>query len=438
MAVAEAEILVLSGASAGKTLRVRESVRIGSAPDCHLVLPDAGVAPVHMTIAAEGNAYVLWASDVVYVEGAPARVAELATICKVDVAGTTLLFEIKGGAYIGRPTIREAAAGAPAFAPDELVFEAVKLGAQRSGATVTRIDDDRVLIAGGKPPMRGPTFATAELCSLADHSSREIALDVPRLCGAAAALSDGRVVLAGGETEAAELFDPRIEGMLPIAPLHVPRTVVSAITLADDRVLVLGGNSGMAGEVYDPAGNRWYPLTGPAFSYASAVALSPTALFVVAQRGGPPPRPADQYFVLDLTSWQFIPVGPSAAPRNATKVVGLPGGRALVIGGLAEGQWRSEVDQFDLASGQMAPVGALLAQRSDFAATALASGRALVIGGGSLGAGLYSAELFDPDAGRWQPLPALRKGINPLGAVARGDGSAFVAGVGGVFVTRRL
>ena len=76
------------------------------------------------------------------------------------------------------------------------------------------------------------------------------------------ALSDGRLLIAGGRTadgltDSTELYDLTTGGSTATGALSLPRADHAAARLADDRVLIVGGWDGTAAvamaEVFDPA-----------------------------------------------------------------------------------------------------------------------------------------------------------------------------------------
>ncbi|HEY6329042.1 MAG TPA: kelch repeat-containing protein [Blastocatellia bacterium] len=188
-------------------------------------------------------------------------------------------------------------------------------------------------------------------------------LEFARFGHTATALSDGRVLISGGEDESgpvavSEVFDPQTRTFSPGAFLAEPRAYHTATALPDGRVLIAGGLSGQQAlsstEFYDPA----------------------TASFV----GGPA-----------LTS--------ARAGHTATL---LADGRVLLVGGDVSGS----AEIFNPISGRVAEIpGELQVARQFHSAVLLQSGKVLIVGGhapeGAFGSGpglgaAPTAEIFDP------------------------------------------
>src|SRR5215471_6263258 len=76
-------------------------------------------------------------------------------------------------------------------------------------------------------------------------------------------LPDGMVLVAGGGTVRAELYDPATRTFSPTAPLPVVVTDATATLLPDGKVLVAGelhgGHQVASAELYDPAARTWSP-----------------------------------------------------------------------------------------------------------------------------------------------------------------------------------
>jgi len=153
-----------------------------------------------------------------------------------------------------------------------------------------RLNDGRVLIVGGwSKAFPGPGVAPDPTVDLFDPSTRRFAqvASAPAVLRGAmfASLSDGRVLMAGGEdptqgsTSQVWLYDPRTNAWTTSRPMPVLRAYGVATTLANGKVLVAGGDQSQATPasqppqqlsgaiLYDPMQNAW-----------SKIADAPTAL----------------------------------------------------------------------------------------------------------------------------------------------------------------
>ncbi|MFI8962634.1 Kelch repeat-containing protein [Streptomyces sp. NPDC053493] len=158
------------------------------------------------------------------------------------------------------------------------------LGEPRHSHTATRLPDGRVLVAGGERPRDARTqrtLATAELYDPATGTwtpARD--MGDARWHHTAVALTDGRVLVAGGLTSTGrsrvralglcEIYDPATGAWTPTGALHDARCAHQSVLLADGTVLTTGGSgprggddarhdtTSMAGvERYDPAAEEW-------------------------------------------------------------------------------------------------------------------------------------------------------------------------------------
>jgi predicted amidohydrolase YtcJ len=177
-------------------------------------------------------------------------------------------------------------------------------------------------------------------------------------------LSDGRVLIAGGEDDSshlasAELYDPKAGTFSPTGSMTAARDSHTATLLSDGRVLIAGGDAGLAGipgaetlvsaELYDPA-------TGT-----------------------------------------FSATGSMAAARHSHTATLLSDGRILIVGGADpdHGVYVASAELYDPASGKFSPTGSMAAARTG-TATLLSDGRVLIAGGYDGSADLASAELYQP------------------------------------------
>jgi hypothetical protein len=204
-------------------------------------------------------------------------------------------------------------------------------------------------------------------------------------------LADGRVLIVGGvdgrrALSTVEIFDPASNRLTPAAPLPAPKATHAATRLTDGRVLVAGGQTG-AGHgngltdtafVYDPADNRWKDLRGlsrPTYKLGIAPLPGGGALVVGGQLADEPASRLATTEVYDHIAGAFRAGPTMSEPRYkiSDAVVALPDGRVVIAGGFG-------VDVYH--RGRLAHVaGSDGDERQTPAAVALADGTVLVTGG---------------------------------------------------------
>lgn len=189
--------------------------------------------------------------------------------------------------------------------------------------TATLLDDGRVLIVGGQgPPMAGRSavLGSTELFDPAvDTFLKSNDLGEPRANHTAVKLPDRSVLVAGGlggpggdvSLATAEVFDPSRGAWGGVGPLTQARTGHSATLLADGRVLVAGGETNQrgtrrsldTGEVYSPDRRDWRSagrMNCPRSEAASVLLGDGSALVVAGDAAFPNQQPepkscADRY-----------------------------------------------------------------------------------------------------------------------------------------------
>ena len=144
---------------------------------------------------------------------------------------------------------------------------------ERSNHTATRLQDGRVLVAGGSAEWKyASTTRKAEIFDpqYGGSWSETARLHVARENHTATLLPDGRVLVTGGHLQdpdtleeivhkSAEIYDPAANTWTEIAIMHAARTGHTATLLPDGRVLVTGGSEDnpKGAEIYDPATGTW-------------------------------------------------------------------------------------------------------------------------------------------------------------------------------------
>ena len=276
---------------------------------------------------------------------------------------------------------------------------AASLPTQRNGIVLVPAADGDALVTGGANADYVAKSSTVVFDDRMREWSQSGLLNTARMAFAAAALPDGRVLVAGGllidfsnegrALDSAEIWDPDTGSWADIDEMSSPRLGAVAVTLSDGRVLVAGGvpvwggdNPLVSAEIYDPGGHRW----------SAAGTLS--------------------------------------APRNGFSVVALPDGGALAVGGSVastEGaggeafQPTTIVERLDPLTGTWARTDGFDASGRRPAMAVLADGRVLAVAGAN-------TAIYDPEAGTWTASTPIPDHRNDATAVLLEDGSVLVAG----------
>jgi uncharacterized repeat protein (TIGR01451 family) len=199
---------------------------------------------------------------------------------------------IVGGSHYNVDTqMTEAVSSADLFDPSTGLFSAAaSLPGGRYNHTATKLDNDKVLIAGGLVAAPGGFFegvGTAVLYSADGHSTTVLTMTGARAEQSATTLADGRVLIAGGWggspfPYSAEIFDPS-DNSFTATSHEMPRFQPShtATLLASGKVLIAGGLTGsypdLSGDTqfYDPETDAFTngpPMVTPRYDHA-AIAL---------------------------------------------------------------------------------------------------------------------------------------------------------------------
>jgi hypothetical protein len=248
---------------------------------------------------------------------------------------------------------------------------------------------------------------------------------VPRVGAAAAALPDGRVLVAGGltkhdprETEAgvamsAEIYDPATGKFSATASPLERRDDAATAPLPGGRVLIVGGANTIGpplatAEIYDPR-TASFSATGEmaVARHLPFAAPLPDGRVLVGGGGENGYRPGDPNHglrdsaeIYDPRTGEFSPTGSLPALRTAAEAAPLPDGRVLVAGG-SDGEEVVDGDLiFDPATESFSYTGSLTAHELGQAAVPLGGG--VLFFGWSEG---LHAEAFDPGSESFSEVP---------------------------------
>lgn len=199
-------------------------------------------------------------------------------------------------------------------------------------------------------------------------------------------LPDGRVVVVGGGSRAAEVWDPSSNGWSLLGERLPYRINHEAVLLRDGRLLVLGGTGNQttyaSAQLLDPEsgdGSQARPMPRRR-SHFAAVRLGDGRVLVA---GGLSHADEDlaSAEVYDPERDTWAEVGPLNTARHFHRMVALPSGGALAVCGAASRYVLGGFEHWDGMTGKWSEAGRIEPGRFSHEVTLLADGRALVTGG---------------------------------------------------------
>jgi alpha-D-ribose 1-methylphosphonate 5-triphosphate synthase subunit PhnH len=276
-----------------------------------------------------------------------------------------------------------------------LGITAMSLGATSSSAGTF----GQALIAKAAAMIGVNVAPSAQALNLEAAETQDSSMATERRGHTATRLQDGRVLIAGGENSSGalngtEVFDPATGAFSAAGNMSAARVDHSATLLADGRVLLAGGRDGAGSlattEIFDPATGTF--ATGPSMSVAraghSATLFADGRIFIA---GGDANGTAE---VLSASLSESTVAGAMSGPRSMHSAALMQDGRVLIVGG-------RDGDGDALASGEIFGTGFSLLEKTLKLARVrphlrvLFDGKVQIIGGNNDG----SMEIYDPAEG---------------------------------------
>jgi ABC-type dipeptide/oligopeptide/nickel transport system permease component len=286
----------------------------------------------------------------------------------------------------------------------------------RLRSAAVRLQDGRVLVAGGSATNRPNPISNAELFDPTTNMWKAAAhiperRDMPRTI----LLKDGRVLLVGGfaipsATTSAFLYAPNADSWSKAGSLAVDHLGGETLTLlADGRVLLAGGDTGVGPtadvEIYDPAANSWIeaaPLLEP-LSDQDAVLLPNGRVLVFGGTSamGSSAAAVASVYLYDPSGNNWSELSHMPVPRSGGFAYQLPDGVVLVLGGVTGGALGEPLNSayyFDVSRNAWSQAPAAMVTN----AVQLSDGRVVALGYHSAGSQDVIPRIFDPLTARWQ------------------------------------
>ena len=242
------------------------------------------------------------------------------------------------GGRIARPTKTQPTIATTRGMDD--VTGTAALNIARKGHTATNLSDGRIIIVGGENA--DGQVQDSEVYDLESRLySLSARLNTARADHSAIRLEDGRILIIGGHNssgplKSTELFDPDTNQFSPGPALTTARSGHTATRLADGKILVAGGDNGGTAEIFDPQTMSFTRLSSRLVvarsSHASILLKSGRVLIA----GGLSPDGAALRSgeLFDPQTLQFSPArNLMSAPRTRPMLRELPDAKVQVIGG---------------------------------------------------------------------------------------------------------
>lgn len=347
-------------------------------------------------------------------------------------------------------------ANASAIVVPLLLAPAGTLKSARLAHTATLLTNATIFVAGGGDgPDMIDGFSSIDNAELFNAAAGTVqpAGTVPRFEHTATLLADGTVLIVGGEgfwsgnpprpevSNTASLYDPPTGKFTTVGTMLSSRQDHTATLLSDGRVLIAGGDAWMGGispvalttaEIYDPT-TRTFTRTGDmqvARAFHTATLLPDGKVLIV---GGDTEYTSDSRLaaccraeLYDPSTGTFSRTGNTTSLRIFHSATLLQDGRVLLTGGSQE---NAGAEIYDPNSGVFSRTGSMMFARSFHTATLLPSGKVLIAGGLRWhGGDIDLIEIYDPATSAFTPAASMQQGRFWHTATLMPDGGVIFVG----------
>ena len=305
----------------------------------------------------------------------------------------------------------------------------------RAGSCSAQLPDGRSVVTGGAGA--DGALASVEVLGLQGRFTAASPMLNARQDHLCVALATGMVLAAGGtgpggDTNAAELYNPVTDTWTAVGGMTAARVHATATLLKDGRVLIAGGHvGGMANkslETFDPKTGMFTGVTATLSSarqgHAAAGLRDGRVLIAGGSDGNAALATVD---IFDPATGKVSAARQLSTPRQGLSATTLLTGDVLFAGGNDGTKDLDTAEVYDAKTGVLGAPIQMGSARSGHTATSLPNNNTILIAGGtSAGVPLTAAELYVPWQGRFKPAGTLAQARTGAAAIplARAAGLA--------------